>query len=261
MTNKLNNTKVTLIPGGRIKDLADHMDATDKESLYSSIFLCVGTNDCSDKDTDMNAVTSSYKTMVTKLTSQVTKPADVVIGSVPPRSDSKDHQQRVDALNAALTTVASDTGATFVDHNVYFKMSTGEVNEDYLCSDRVHMSRQGTNRLIKNLNVPTKANHRNDVTKSSDVVKSPTSSPKNNGWMTQRGRDYGNQKQSSVRQNRNQQNYDHQHRQYNQQERGCHNCGERNHSVKNCKYDSKLRCHTCGKYGHKYRHCWTSLQH
>ena len=38
-------------------------------------------------------------------------------------------------------------------------------------------------------------------------------------------------------------------------ERGCYNCAEFNHGVKQCRYDQKLRCPKCHRLGHKMKFC------
>ena len=233
---KLNNTTVTSMSGARIKDLADHMDAVDAESRYNSVYLCVGTNDCGDKEADIDAAATSYKTMVTKLTDRVAKPSDIIISSVPPRTDNKDHQERVEALNTALTNVAEDTGATFINNNTTFTLPTGEANDGYLDADGVHLSKNGTNRLVKNLKVPIKA-------QSTDVTKNKipsTSSVNDSGWKIVKKDQRRRNKNNPIN------------------VRGCQNCGETNHNVGTCRHGSKLKCHACNKLGHKARHCWSS---
>ena len=234
--HKLNNTTVTSMSGARIKDLADHIDAVDAESRYKSVYLCVGTNDCGEKETEIGAAKTSYTTMVTKLKDRVAKPSDIIISSVPPRIDNKDYQKHVDALNTALMNVAEETGATFIDNNTTFVLPTGEANDGYLVTDGIHLSQKGTNRLVKNLKVPTKPQC-TDITETKMVV---TPSANNTGWKVQK-------KEQGRRKNNNTLNG-----------RGCHNCGETNHNVSNCRHGSRLKCHTCSKLGHKARHCWSS---
>ncbi|KAJ8018331.1 2'-5'-oligoadenylate synthase 3 [Holothuria leucospilota] len=38
--------------------------------------------------------------------------------------------------------------------------------------------------------------------------------------------------------------------------RGCYNCGERNHITRSCRYDFPVECRSCGRKGHKEKFCF-----
>ena len=111
--NKLLNTKVSAVPGAKIKDIAQKLqNVVESDASYSNVVLCMGTNDCSDPAMDVNAASFTYKELVSDLTTNKgIEASSIVISSVPPRNDDHGSQQRVDSLNAALTTVAVDVGA------------------------------------------------------------------------------------------------------------------------------------------------------
>ena len=39
------------------------------------------------------------------------------------------------------------------------------------------------------------------------------------------------------------------------QQRGCYNCGERNHVTSNCRHGQPIVCATCNRSGHKAKFC------
>ena len=46
---------------------------------------------------------------------------------------------------------------------------------------------------------------------------------------------------------------------YAPQRYGCHNCGEPNHRVFDCRFDYRIKCKSCYEYGHKTRLCLASI--
>lgn len=155
---KLLKTSVKSLPGAKVNDIAQHfLDDSTCDEPMSHIYVCVGTNDCSDETMDANAVTSAYKTMVQEMTKHVSEPSHVTISSVVPRKDSIEHQTRVEALNNALSVMARSVGVTFIDHDKNFKLADGDINDGYLLpNDLLHLTKQGTNKLVKNLKLPLK---------------------------------------------------------------------------------------------------------
>ena len=170
----------------------------------------------SDPAMDVNAASFTYKELVSDLTTNKgIEASSIVISSVPPRNDDHGSQQRVDSLNAALTTVAVNAGVTFIDNNATFRLHNGDPNDGYLSSDGLHLSKQGTNRIVKNLKVPIKVQHQKDVTKS---VKPTNHSPKS--WV--RSGQEPHRRTARQDQPRNDNSGI-------QSRRGCYHCGESNH--------------------------------
>ena len=161
---KLLKTKVKCISGAKITDVAKYLSEENDTSM-GKIYLCVGTNDCIDPNLEIASAVDSYRKMVSDAQEIVPNPADIVISSIPPRGDK--HQEQVLAVNAALCTVAEDTGATYVNNDVNFILPDGSINDGFLLpADPVHLSRQGTNRIIKNLKMAVKSKHLQDITKT-----------------------------------------------------------------------------------------------
>ena len=150
-SEKLDNTDVIILPGGRVEDALKHLELVE-ESLCN-VYLCIGTNDCSKEATNIEKIRDCYL----KLVSTAQKKAEnVIISCIPPRLDSELNRQKVESLNAGLVSLCTETGSTFVEQNDSFLLKHGEVNDGYLLSDGLHLSKQGLQRLVKNLNIPLK---------------------------------------------------------------------------------------------------------
>jgi lysophospholipase L1-like esterase len=182
---KLLKTSVKHIPGAKVSDVARHLNEdVEFEGPLKNVYVCVGTNDCSDQDADLNEVAEAYEAMVTDVNSRVGSPANVIVSSIPPRKDDQGSQARVDTLNKSLQTIARRTGATFIDNERSFRLADNEINDGYLLpTDQLHLSKQGTNRLAKNLKLQMKQNSANDVTKTH---KQGNSKPKSTPQRRQR---------------------------------------------------------------------------
>ena len=92
--HKLDNTIVRSMSGATIGDVHDELSIDEK--LYKKIFVCAGTNDCSKSDMDIEVVTENVSTLLRVAQAKVGAPNDVVVSSIPPRTDSTRTQQRVE---------------------------------------------------------------------------------------------------------------------------------------------------------------------
>ena len=281
---KLINTDVVTMPEATVKDLLDHLsDETKFDEQYRSIFLCGGSKSC-EKDFDVDETKKQYKDMVAEAVKKVHKPNHVTIASIPPRLDDPNTQNKIKSLNAALASLAADTGTKFVNNDESFVLRNGQVNDGYLQKDGVQLSRLGTQRLVKNLELRPKTDY-NDVCKSfqraanksmegdrknNDTNKSATTNKiSNQRHHTQAGRD--NQafvldddewpvvsgprkkpthlKRPMSRDNRNQKETGRKSR------NGCSFCGEPNHTSEVCRHGKPVQCHSCFGKGHKAKAC------
>jgi hypothetical protein len=291
---KLMKTVVKSIPGAKVEDVAQQFfEGEMSDEPLSNIYVCVGTNDCADEYMEAETVTSSYKSMVEEMRKQVSEPSQVVISSVLPRKDNADHQTRVETLNCALSDMAKSVGATFINNDVNFKLADGDINDGYLLpSDHLHLTKQGTNKLVKNMTIPTKQNC-SDVTKSwrrsKSKPKHSTVQPRNDRvenlhhpndahendstdrdepWQpvmhraNRRNGLYSNRAQNHLHGDvRGEQNVSyHRHSHVESQSshtnrRRCRYCAEHSHSTNECGFRKPALCRQCGTHGHKQKFC------
>ena len=233
--------------------------------------LAAGTNDCSSQDFECEATSEVFKNVINLAKQKVPEAKDVCVMSVPPRTDSDVHQQKVDLFNACLCTVAQDTGATFTNNDTTFRLGSGVINDGYLMSDGLHLNQNGTNRLVKNAKLKIRSsvkdgnvckkkrnNPKPNVTSEGQRRSShdhmPTTTPDhipdNNDWISvisnkRRGNRRMRNRPSSV-----DSSHDVTHR--------CWFCYEKNHNSNNCRFGRPVNCHSCGEAGHKKKFCGVS---
>ena len=135
--------------GATIGDAHDELSIDDK--LYKKIFVCAGTNDCSKSDVNIEVVTENFSTLLQVARAKVAAPNDVVVSSIPPRTDSTRTQQRVEELNSILQETSTTLGAKFISNDTSFRLADGLPNDGYLSADGLHLNYRGTNRLATNL--------------------------------------------------------------------------------------------------------------
>ena len=245
--SKLLKTDVVCLPGAKLKDVLRGLNR--KEGPFEHIYICAGTNDCASEEFDGETVTKAYKDLVTAATIKVPSAQNVTISSIPPRCDDVEAQDRIEAINANLNALAADTGALFVNHDATFKLRDGTPNDGYLVNDGPHLTFKGTNKLCKNLEVPSKPAVKGNVCKNKTTVEKKSSAHHNNAdyqWREVKKRQRyptSNSHQSSR------------HSDSNNTGARCWNCYESNHVARACRFKSPISCHSCGQLGHKSKFC------
>ena len=249
---KLDNISVKPLGGIKVAELKPRIE---QAKSCRKIILCVGTNDCCDPNFDGEQITEDYKELVDAAKTKVIDSNNVIISSVPPRTDSVQHQENVEKLNAGLCVMARDTGVTFINNDDTFKLGDGSPNDGYLLDDGVHLSNRGSNRLARNLHLTTDPKMNVCKEKKSKKVKPQVEkqkkqdaqdSRKEEAWQTVRR---GRQRSTRTTQDDRGSKQD----QWNQ--RNCRYCGERNHSAQTCRHGQEITCHYCGLVGHKEKFC------
>ena len=246
------NTTVQSVPNAKTTDILRKFRDLE-EDKFSSIVICVGTNDCSSDDFEAEAVTNKYRDILTEAKLKVGDARRVKLSSVPPRCDSTETQKCIETLNATLVTVAEDEGVSFINNDETFKLCDGSTNDGYLLADGIHLTSKGTNRLAKNMKLMVHPTHVGNVCRprSRGVTQhhenKPMTQEQPNEWQ-QVSRQKG-QNKSHMRWKRQTQHST------GQEERYCWFCGEKNHVSQNCRHGQKITCHNCNMLGHKSKMC------
>lgn len=266
---KLLKTQVVVNTSAKVEDVSKKIE--ENSDSYSKVIICVGTNDCVSESINHVEVADSYKSLIEKAKSKVCTPADVIISSVVPRSDSTATQGRVETLNDCLENLTKDAGVTFVNNDDVFKLKDGNICTAFFKDDGTSLTSQGTLQLAKKLKLKIKPGHDKSVCKQSDEHLLPKRQSGNgihssdrgensaDGWQYQRrARRYPNQ---NSPQNGGQKwstfsTQDHQGTRAtvggrHTQPRECGFCGESNHREDRCRHGEPLQCYVCGGNGHK----------
>ena len=271
--NKLVKTQVTSLPGAKVTDVLKYLE--DNDDSYKSVICCVGTNNCNEDDFKGNDVSSVYRDIITAAKLKVRDPEDVLIVSIPPRTDSTTKQENVDIMNDCLSTITRDNGVTFINNDLTFKLTDGTPNDGYLQQDGLHLTNKGTNRLAKNMQLKVSPDATNgNVVKTKKHQKQnlrnrqPAAATadcdwqdanganglgKNNGDWQEVNYKSGSQRYSKQRDTEG--NHRGTNSGYRQTSHKCWFCGEANHVSHNCRHGHKLTCHNCQALGHKAKNC------
>ena len=195
---------------------------------------------------------------------------NVQISSVIPRLDQ--NNEKVDLLNAGLISLCEEAGVKYIDNRPGFTTQDGEVNDGYLENDGIHLSRAGTNKLVKNLKLKMK---------SSDVYCQSATPHKRRDTKHQQGHhvskknplttnDAWKRKNSGLKPRRFEPQRD-RHQKYAEnwatsgsqpgsyfdmdREQRCYFCYEIGHKSSTCRHGGPVTCHSCFCTGHKQKHC------
>ena len=141
-------THATSLPGAKIKYVASNFART--ENKYNRIVICAGTNYCND-DINIDATTEHLEHLLQVAIERVACGSNVLVSSIPPRTDDVIRQQRVEELNTIIQDVSAKVGVTFISNDKSFRLADGQPNDGYLCKDGLHLNYRGTSRLIDNL--------------------------------------------------------------------------------------------------------------
>ena len=121
------------------------------ENKYNRIVICAGTNDCNN-EIDIDATTEHLDHLLQQVaTERVACGSNVVLSSIPPRTDDVVRQQRVEEFNTILEDVSAKVGVTFISNDKSFRLADGQPHDGYLCKDGLHLNYRGISRLIDNL--------------------------------------------------------------------------------------------------------------
>ena len=115
---KVINTQCICISGGKIADVRKKVLEFPTTSKLTRVVLAIGGIDCDDdsKHRDANDLLAEYKD-----------------------------------LNAGLSVLCDELGATFINNDPSFHLQDGSVNDGYLLPDGVHLTKPATNKLVTNL--------------------------------------------------------------------------------------------------------------
>ena len=85
------NTSVRSLSGAKIKDISNRLSRD--ENRYKKVVICVGTNDCSRENFNIDTVAEQFGELLQVATDKVAGVDNVLVSSIPPRTDNVAHQQ------------------------------------------------------------------------------------------------------------------------------------------------------------------------
>ena len=285
------DTEVGSVSGGKVSDVLNIV--RNSNSNVDQLITLVGSNDCAEPSREPGTVQDIMSTYDEPITIAKTKVRNVAVSSICPRLNADKAQECIDALNAGLQELCTARDCDFINQSASFQLGDGSVNDGYFTNDGVHLNRQGTNRIAKNLKLKVKDDiediskpFKGRPTKPRSSNSRPQRLPQNNGltagavedtsrpahtngwtrvngqnrrhWHTQGSeRNSGNEQFWQNQRHKFEMNYFQHKRQpaSDTQSFSCYFCGERNHNMDTCRWRSPVVCYLCKKEGHKQKHC------
>ena len=120
-----------------------------KDSSYGDVIVHVGTNDCSTKF-PVEKICENLTNIVTQA-KRVSRTGCVTLSSITPRIDNPSAAAKSGEVNDGMKRVAEESGCVFANNQDNFLCRNGEINKELLLLDGLHLSKLGTERLIKQL--------------------------------------------------------------------------------------------------------------
>ena len=199
---------------GKLMSVIDKLDQTNDELLTQRQI-----------NSDLLKEVDSQSTIIQTLREALNISQRVTISSILPRTDKGLPNLKGENLNLLLKHYADQNmNIDFVDNNKTFLLANTSPNDAYLY-DGHHLSYTGTERLIKNLNLPAIVQKRQHRNKSNNV--SSTSYK-------------GHQYDSSFR--------------HTTQRPNCIFCGRAGHEANSCRKRT-IRRYGCNRFGHSLNEC------
>ena len=268
--------------GGKTGDILAMMKSV-KPNTYTDVVIHVGTNDTSTKFPLEKIMTNM--TNIIDTAKSISKSGHVTFSGICPRKDNDAAARKGDEVNGLLKDLCGEKGCVFIDHRDTFLRRNGDVIEDHLLMDGLHLSARGTRCLLENLSLSTKASGKLDGARPQG--KGPWDGrPRGNT----RGQSAPNQQtalasskppgltqpqtRTSAPWQTNKPSAQYRHQDFttyadarqvassgkgfndpSEHKKYCEWCGEGNHSRTNCKHRGPIQCHKCNRFSHKMKYC------
>ena len=264
--------------GAKTGDVLKSLKEMDTDS-YGDVIIHVGTNDCATK-CPTDKIFNNFRD-ISVHAKRVSRTGTVKFSSITPRVDNPVAAARGVEVNDGIRRIAEECECIFVCHQDNFLCRNGDINEELLSVDGLHLSKLGTERLISNLKLSSSASCRigrsqrpgGDPQRPKPWTTTPASrtqapgaaqprrhqdrvpashpSSVNDRHATTGGRGYFKRNHGSTERgpktnfginNSTHSNY-------------CQFCGEGNHRHHVCRFGMPVVCYRCHKGGHKEKFC------
>ena len=207
------------------------------------IIIATGVNDClSKKDTDQ--IGQDFRIVLKEATRVSLDP--VKVSSVCVRSEVSGIQSKINKVNDHISQICENLECEFVDNSLNFTFRDGSIDYSLYNNAKCDLSQKGTNRLMLNLGL-------SEMTAEKTQNKSVPGRQAYNQVVSY-GRHNSKRNLSGVNSHEHRGMVDDLPRHRNDQRR-CHNCGERGHLKNSCRHTQPIYCDSCGLRGHKSKHC------
>ena len=146
MTPTTSNIEIVMLKGKRMSDMT--IKINEMESC-NEVFIIAGSNDCSSGNTTDNILADC-----TEMVKAAKHKSDkITLSSIPPRDNDNGAaiDKKIQDVNAHMEQLCLDENITFVDNDINFRYQNGDYDDDLLKGDKIHLSKKGVTKLVRNL--------------------------------------------------------------------------------------------------------------
>ena len=188
----------------------------------------------------------------------------VKVSSILP-SKNTPNSERLSDPNTKVRSTCVDHDVLFVDNDVNFTFRNGAVDDAAFQRDGIHLSQSGTDRLLRNLDLPKqpvrrKQRQRHESTRRSAIRVDENNQQQQRQRHVRRStvRDVTQEELTRDDTQRDDNEWRVVSRRRSTQNRRtpgqCAKCGESNRVTARCKHAGHVQCRQCGQLGHKEKH-------
>ena len=143
--SKLSNWDVIAKGGASIDSLHNEICNLPESKQYSELIIVGGSIDLESKKVE--EIVTDYQALISSSNAEKIK-----VSSVLPRKD-KDLKEKTKCLNEQLKSMCEKDGHTFINNDPMFHLMNGNINEAFLVSDGLHLSKHGLDSLLQTCDV------------------------------------------------------------------------------------------------------------
>ena len=131
--------------GAKTGDVLKTLKDTNTDA-YADVTIHVGTNDCATKF-PVDKIADNIRE-ISNHAKRVSRSGCVTFSSITPRIDNAAAAEKGITVNERMKAIAEETGCLFVNNQDNFLCRNGDLKEELLSIDGLHLSKLGTERLI-----------------------------------------------------------------------------------------------------------------
>ena len=234
-------------PGSKLEDLADTLKSMEHNNKrYEKITVVAGGNNCDNPDATVEDISNAAVGVIDQAL-RISK--NVSFSSILPRNDKGATLLKIENVNPAIKQKLNPYhNVEFIDNEPSFRLADGSPNESYFLKDKIHLTYNGSERLIKNLNLPAKVKRRqryqynnnyNQRSQQQQIYNTYSySQPEPSSYYSQIPSVMAQEVRSS--------------------EITCRYCNFQGHTAMSCPRTAQFTCFRCRQKGHIQRFCTSS---
>ena len=147
--------KINCISGAKVSDIRKSIrQINPKKQKFKDMYIVCGTNDVATKK-PIDKIGKDFENLIVRAKE---RSESVHIASITPRNDDDAHKAKLEKMNELLVNICRTAEVNFIDNDKNFRYRDGSIDESLLLAgDKLHLSSNGTKKLLSNLGLEGKA--------------------------------------------------------------------------------------------------------